>query len=364
MMHRSFSWCHEDDPMRVHIAGMACACLLALFTGKAGEAQEALTNDHIGQLTVAGLAPVAIVAKIESSASAFDTSVEALVALAGKGVDSEVIAAMVAAGGSGGARAGTGAAGAQPKAIPGSTFRESLRLGGEGPEMVVIPAGRFRMGCLSNDYSCFGDEKPVHEVTNGAPFALSVYEVTFEDYDRFTYPNKVADGGWGRGRRPVINVSWNDAQDYVAWLSSQTGAEYRLPSEAEWEYAARAGSTTKYSWGDEIGVNRANCDDSCGDRWERTAPAGSFRPNRFGLYDMHGNVLEWVADCWNESYQGAPSDGSAWVQGDCSERVLRGGSRVDHSMFLRAENRRVRYSVIPGDRINIIGFRVARTLTP
>ena len=359
--------------MRLPVATLVCAALLALFADESGAAEEAFTNDDVVQLTAAGLAPVAIVAKIESSASAFDTSVAALVALAGKGVDSQVIAAMVGAGGSAGtgaaagnaagtARGGTAAPGAQPKAIPGSTFRESLRAGGEGPEMVVIPAGRFRMGCLSNDDDCPDLEKPVHQVTVGAPFALSVHEVTFEDYDRFTYPNKVADEGWGRERRPVINVSWNDAQDYVEWLSAQTGAEYRLPSDAEWEYAARAGSTTTFSWGDEIGTNRANCfADFCGDRWKNTAPAGSFRPNGFGLYDMHGNVWEWVADCWNDSYAGAPSDGGAWQQGNCSERVVRGGSWGYFPRLLRAANR-LRFPT--GLRNFLSGFRVARTLTP
>ncbi|MYD96702.1 MAG: formylglycine-generating enzyme family protein [Gammaproteobacteria bacterium] len=248
-----------------------------------------------------------------------------------------------------------------PRAIPGSTFRETLRSGGEGPEMVVIPAGRFRMGCSSNDDSCFGPEKPVHQVSIAAPFALSVYEVTFEDYDRFTYPNRVDDEGWGRGRRPVINVSWDEAKEYVAWLSAQTGAEYRLPSEAEWEYAARAGTTTKFSWGNEIGVNRANCRILCGDQWERTAPAGSFAPNGFGLHDMHGNVWEWVEDCWNGSYAGAPSKGGAWLRGDCAQRVLRGGAWFNIPGNLRAGYRDGVTTRIRDDRI---GFRVARTLTP
>ena len=164
-------------------------------------------------------------------------------------------------------------------------------------------------------------------MTIPAPFALSTHEVTFEDYDRFTHPNEVNDQGWGRGRRPVINVSWDEAKDYVEWLSSETGATYRLPSEAEWEYAARAGTANKYSWGNEIGANRANCqNDHCGDQWKRTAPVGSFPPNGFGLYDMHGNVWEWVEDCWNGSYAGAPADGDAWRSGDCAKRVLRGGS--------------------------------------
>ena len=218
-------------------------------SGAAMAAEDPLTNADVVALTQARLGAGAIVAKIDSSATAFDTSVQDLVALAGQGVASEVVEAMVAAGsaaggssaagraavrGTGAADGGTEAARAQPRAIvPGSTFRESLRAGVEGPEMVVIPAGRFRMGCLSNDDDCLSTEKLVHEVTIGAPFALSVHEVTFEDYDRFTYPNKVDDQGWGRGRRPVLKVSWNDAQDYVQWLSSQTGAEYRLPSEAE-----------------------------------------------------------------------------------------------------------------------------------
>ena len=245
---------------------------------------------------------------------------------------------------------------------PGRKFRETLRSGGEGPEMVVIPAGRFRMGCLSNDDACNDVEKPVREVAIAAPFALSVHEVTFEDYDRFAYPNKVDDEGWGRGRRPVVMVSWNDAQEYVEWLSAQTGAAYRLPSEAEWEYAARAGTTTKYHWGNEIGRNRANCHgDRCGDQWETTAPVGSFRANGFGLFDMHGNVWEWVEDCWNPSYAGAPTDGGAWLAGVCSVRVLRGGSWGVDPGALRAADRIWNPA---GSRIDIIGFRVARTLAP
>jgi len=245
---------------------------------------------------------------------------------------------------------------------PGSRFREALRSGGEGPEMVVIPAGRFRMGCSSSDDHCFNEERPVHEVTIPAPFALSVHEVTFEDYDRFSYPYKVDDEGWGRGRRPVINVSWNDAMDYVEWLSAQTGAEYRLPSEAEWEYAARAGASTRYSWGNEIGMGRANCsDDDCGDRWEYTAPVGSFARNAFGLYDMHGNVREWVADCVNGSYAGAPSDGSAWLSGNCALRVQRDGAWYHYPGFHRVSHRTWWGT---DDRNVGVGFRVARTLAP
>ena len=146
-------------------------------------------------------------------------------------------------------------------------------------------------------------------------FALSKHELTFAQWDVCTeYGNCrwVSNAKWGRDDQPAVTVSWHDARAYVAWLSRETGETYRLPSEAEWEYAARAGSTTKYSWGDEIGVNRANCneEDDCVDIWEGTAPVGSFAANAFGLHDLHGNVWEWVEDCWNGSYEGAPSDGS------------------------------------------------------
>ena len=347
-----------------------------LVAAQGGE--EALTNEDIVALTEAGLPTSVIVAKIEATRSDFDTTVEQLVALAGAGVEAAVIEAMTKAGSAGsqrreepprpvvvqptvsGSPPGQRAPGTRVPAT-GNAFRDVLRAGGEGPEMVVVPAGRFRMGCVSG-LDCFDDEKPVHEVTMPRAFALSVHEVTFEDYDRFTYPNKVDDESWGRGRRPVIYVSWNDAKEYVAWLSSQTGAEYRLPSEAEWEYAARAGTATKYSWGNEIGANRANCDnDGCGDRWEYTAPVGSFAPNAFGLYDMHGNVWEWVEDCWNGSYSGAPSDGSAWLRGDCAVRVVRGGSWDDLAWLLRAA---LPLRLSTGDRYGTLGFRVARTLTP
>ena len=185
----------------------------------------------------------------------------------------------------------------------------------QGMTFVPIPAGQFEMGCVSND-GCYGKEgRPVHTV-RVEKFELSKYEVTFEEYDRFTAAtgrDRADDEGWGRGQRPVINVSWEDAVAYTEWMSEQTGERYRLPSEAEWEYAARAGTEKKYSWGNEIGSNRANCDE-CGSEWsgEQTAPVGSFDPNRWGLHNMHGNVWEWVQDCSNMDYDGAPQDGSAW----------------------------------------------------
>ena len=249
---------------------------------------------------------------------------------------------------------------------PGDVFTEPLSSGGEGPEMVVIPAGAFRMGCLSNDDDCRDDEQPVHEVTLALPLALSVYEVTFAEWDACVAAggcggHEPDDEGWGRGSRPVIDMSWDDARAYAEWLSAQTGAEYRLPSEAEWEYAARAGTATKYSWGNEIGVHCANCY-GCGGEWAGalTAPVGSFQSNAFGLYDMHGNVWEWVADCWNGSYAGAPSDGSVWLQGDCDRRVLRGGYWGYIPRGLRAAYRFRNASVY---RDHDTGFRVARTLT-
>ena len=191
---------------------------------------------------------------------------------------------------------------------------------GEPLEMVTIPAGRFRMGCVSGR-DCDNDEKPVHRVHIEQPFAMSKYEVTFAQWDACVLGGgcggyRPDDRGWGRGNRPVIKVSWDDAQLYVKWLSEQTGHAYRLPTEAEWEYAARAGTTTAYSWGNEVGRNFANCG-ACGSQWDndRTAPVGSFVPNAFGLHDMHGNVWEWIEDCWNKGYSGAPRDGGSWRSG-------------------------------------------------
>ena len=231
----------------------------------------------------------------------------------------------------------------------------------ECPEMVVVPAGSFMMDSPQHD-----DEGPVHRVTIPAPFAVGKYEVTFSEWDACVSAggcggHRPDDEGWGRGARPAINVSWNDAKAYVGWLSGKTGKKYRLLSESEWEYAARAGTTTRYWWGNDIGRNRANCD-GCGSRWDRekTAPVGSFKANVFGLHDMHGNAREWVADCWNDSYAGAPSDGSAWESGNCGRRVLRGGTWYDDPRYLRAASR-VRYgSGYRGGSGS--GIRVARML--
>ena len=193
--------------------------------------------------------------------------------------------------------------------------------------MAVVPAGSFRMGCVAGD-ACAAEERPVRTVTIEAPFSLSKYEVTFEDFDRFAEAagrERPDDQGWGRGRRPVINVSWADAEAYAEWLSAETGRSYRLPSEAEWEYAARAGGDTPYGWSDTID-GEANCD-GCGRRSpRRTVLAGTFRANAWGLHDMHGNVWEWVQDCWNGSYEDAPADGTAWTTGNL--RTPRAARRV------------------------------------
>ena len=192
------------------------------------------------------------------------------------------------------------------------------------------------------------------------------YEVTFADYDRFaeaTSRTKPSDEGWGRGSRPVINVSWNDAKAYATWLSAQTGKTYRLPSESEWEYAARAGTRTRYSWGNDIGVNRANCD-GCGSEWDnrRTAPVGSFAANGFGLFDMHGNVWEWVEDCGHNNYQGAPMDGSAWTNACAlSSAVVRGGSWYSNPRGLRSA---IRFRFAPSYRYSFFGFRLVQDLNP
>lgn len=235
-------------------------------------------------------------------------------------------------------------------------YADPLNSGGDGPVMTVIPAGSFRMGCVSGN-ACEAPELPVRAVTIATPFSMSKHEVTFDEFDRFaraTGRERPDDSGWGRGRRPVISVSWEDASAYASWLSAETGKRYRLPTEAEWEYAARAGGETAYGWGESLGAGEANCN-GCGRSLDRTVPTGTFRANAWGLHDMHGNVWEWVEDCWNPSYTGAPVDGSAWAQGDCQRRILRGGSWFNPSAFARSA---ARLSGNPTVRGNIAGFRV------
>lgn len=242
-------------------------------------------------------------------------------------------------------------------ASPWPKSGETIRDCAECPEMVPLPGGTFLMGSTSGPAA----EGPAHRVTV-PPLLIGKYEVTFAEWDACAAAGGCSyrpdDDNWGRGSRPAIRVSWNDAQEYVRWLSKRAGRPYRLPTESEWEYAARAGTTTPYHWGDAIGSNNAVCA-GCRSRWDKrqTAPVGSLRPNAFGLHDMLGNVLEWVQDCHHDTYDGAPSDASAWTAGTCQERVQRGGSWDDEPVELRTAHRD---ASAPADRDSDGGFRVAR----
>ena len=254
--------------------------------------------------------------------------------------------------------------------LPGAGRIEIFKDAEVTPQMVVVPAGEFWMG--SKDGEGNEDERPRHKVTIAKPFAVGRYAVTFDEWDAAR-----AEGGVshdpacqfrGRGRRPVVNVSWDDAQAYIEWLWAKTGQRYRLLSEAEWEYCCRAGTETQYWWGDEISTKQANYDgnyisgkgteDDCS---PKTLPVNSFRPNSWGLYQVHGNVWEWCQDCWNGDYHNAPAGGSAWTAGDGKYRVLRGGSWAGGPETLRPARRLVNSR---HDRSDDVGLRVARTLSP
>ena len=263
-----------------------------------------------------------------------------------------------------------------PRALPSGAAFDDCDGAGWCPKMIVIPAGSFTMGKPSGEqaYSGYaGAEEPQHQVSVQS-FAVGRHEITFDQWAACTNDGKCsgyapADQDWGRGNRPVINVSWDDAKRYAQWLSTKTAKGYRLLSEAEWEYAARAGTTTAFPWGDVADHAYANygteacCNGlaSGRDQWVNTSPVGSFSANRFGLHDMHGNVYEWVEDCYHANYSGAPSDGLAWTTGDCSSRVGRGGSWGNLPAYLRSANR---YGDTPTGRGNGIGFRLARTVSP
>ena len=272
-----------------------------------------------------------------------------------------------------------------------ATFRECA----ECPEMVSLPPGSYAMGSPVGEHGRFDSETPQHRVSVPA-FALGKFDVTNEEFLTFLRETgfqpalcdrilelgwrspgdgtAYAPGNWPPGRNPAVCLNWFDAQAYVAWLNAKIRSRlalssggtgpYRLPSEAEWEYAARAGTTTARWWGEAIGNGKANCN-GCGSSFDGTliAPVGSFPPNLFGLYDMLGNVWQWTEDCWNENYAGAPADGSVWKRGDCSKRVLRGGSWSNLPEFLRSAARN-KADAAGGDfdYSNYAGFRVARTL--
>lgn len=267
---------------------------------------------------------------------------------------------------------------------PGDTFRDCP----DCPEMVVIPAGTFTMGSPPGEEGRDKDEGPEHEVRILRPFAAGKFEVTFADWDACVARGgcggyRPADQGWGRGNRPVLSVSWNDAREYTAWLSRTAGKSYRLLTEAEWEYAARAGTKTPFATGQTITTEQANFDgrysyggSAKGPYRAQTTAVGSFRPNAFGLYDMHGNVWEWVEDCYERNYSNAPTDGSAATTATCSTRVLRGGSWYNKPRSLRSAlrdwdspDKRNKVVEVPWGRMMLpgvenVGFRIARTLRP
>jgi formylglycine-generating enzyme required for sulfatase activity len=262
------------------------------------------------------------------------------------------------------------------EAAPARTQAKTFRDCPNCPEMVVVPAGEFLMGSPESERGRGKDEGPQRKVVFAQPFAVGKFEVTFAEWDQCTAENgckhKPGDESWGRGRRPVINVSWDDAKEYVAWLTRKTGKPYRLLTEAEWEYAARgvtsaSGPHPPFSTGQTINYRQANYDANFkygvggqqGVYRQKTMDVGTFPKNAFGLHDMHGNVWEWVEDCYKDSYAGAPTDGSAVQQRDCSLRILRGGSWNYYPRLLRAA---YRYATAPGVRTEYAGFRVARAL--
>jgi len=257
---------------------------------------------------------------------------------------------------------------AEPPAVwrvPGALAE--LRDCGNCPVMAVIPAGEFTMGSPPAEMQAEAE----HRVTIAAPFAVGKFEVTFAEWDACAKDGgcegyRPDDEGWGRGKRPVVNVTWPNARSYVDWLARKTGKRYRLLTEAEWEYAARAGTTSRFSTGDAISPSQANYDGSTDGSGpspknrQKTMPVGSFRANAFGLYDMHGNAMEWTEDCWHTDYTAeAPVDGSAWLEGDCNGRVMRGGSWEDSQSELRSSARTGEYKE---NTSYVDGFRVARDL--
>jgi len=262
------------------------------------------------------------------------------------------------------------AAGFLQAAQPAQTLAKSIKECSNCPELVIIPAGQFMMGSPPGELYR-GDEK-LHRVTIKAAFALAKYEVTFAQWDACVADRgcggvKPDDQGWGRGNRPVVGVNWHDAKAYVAWLSRKTGKAYRLPSEAEWEYAARAGAATPFSFGATITTTQANYDGSSGYgagpkgvNRGKTVPVGSFPSNAFGLHDMHGNVWEWVEDCWSDGYGAAtPANGEPYRDASCKGHAMRGGSWEDYPGDVRAA---ARVGSGSDEQSWADGFRVARSV--
>ena len=273
---------------------------------------------------------------------------------------------------------------------PGDRWRDC----DDCPELVAVPAGTFTMGSPVSEQGRYDREGPAHEVTIAKPFAIGVYEITHGEYARFVQETNHTSGddscvvnegnGWeervGRSwrnlafpqtpRHPVVCISWDDAIAFASWLSRISGRSYRLPSAAEWEHATRAGTSTPWYWGDSTDLQCAYANgadiatefgwrNDCHDGNARTSLVGSFQPNAFGLYDTIGNAWEWVQDCFNWSYEGAPANGDAWEEGDCSGRVMRGASWASTPSYLRAAHRGGERTTFRSD---YTGFRVARDL--
>ncbi|TFW07524.1 formylglycine-generating enzyme family protein [Oxalobacteraceae bacterium OM1] len=235
-----------------------------------------------------------------------------------------------------------------------ATAKGELRDCDQCPVMVSVPAGSFTMGSNSSDPS----EKPAHAVAVRKPFAIGKYEVTADQWKACVAAQACTAAGTETGNAPIRDVSWDDAQAYVKWLSKTTGHAYRLPTEAEWEYAARGGSATRYWWGEQMQKGKANCKD-CGNPWKDAAPTpvGSFAPNGYGLHDVNGSVWEWVQDCWHNNFKGAPADGHAWEESNCRARVIRGGSWREGATYMPVTTRFKYDSAV---RQSQNGFRVAR----
>ncbi len=255
--------------------------------------------------------------------------------------------------------AAMGCAPIEPKLVEpklGETFKDC----GKCPELVLVPAGSYSMGDLNGGGRV--NERPVHNVRILKKFAVGKFEVTYDNWDACVWDvgcDYNPKSYWGRGYVPIVGISWNDTRNYLDWITRKTGKKYRLLSESEWEYVARSGSSSDFHWGDKVGYDNANCV-NCGKRWwDRAAPVGSFNPNPLGLFDVHGNAAEWVEDCWNDSYDGAPLDGSAWLTGNCSMRVLRGGAWLTPVERIRLSSRTPAKSE---ERSLTYGFRVARDL--
>ena len=239
-----------------------------------------------------------------------------------------------------------------------SANRQTLQDCDDCPEMIVVPAKAFEMGSTATPF-----ERPIHQVTFAKPFAIARRETTVEEWNRCVEAGscKYRPGGAEArsGSHPITNVSWFDAKEYAAWLSAKTRQTYRLPSEAEWEYAAKGGAVTPFAWGQQVGDGKANCRNCLSSVNPELVNVGNFPENGFGLFDMAGNAAEWVEDCWNDSYRGAPQDGSAWQQGSCSLRVLRGGSFDSPATYIRPAAR-FRYDA--DVRYHANGFRLVRVM--